>query len=340
MAEPFVFHFKPRPDGFPEVMTIVDLQGICALCQHDEIQRFYRALPFHSMTFDKLLELARGVDAWAEYECANCGSEVGPDQVVASAMVWGFADDSGLIRIFRRGDDEQYQLAPGLRLDPQELPGFEPDPNQGTIVETFDADAVEDLLGRPFSIKRAIRELLVEVWREGGGWAPFGKGLWLVADRDAERLQDHVDEIGDPSFRDATEADSLVSIDLLDSAPHGLETLHDPVGMPGRLETWLGPDIVARLQSGELAARALVDTRLIRASLERAFDVARLEGDFDDERVAAITTPTEQPYPHELRYHAIARRGVYTGISPGEAARLTAEEVVSNLLNLKRRKSR
>ncbi len=322
MAEPFVFHFKRDDRGFPNLMTIADVKGVCGLCQHDEIQRFYRAVEFHSMTVGGLAELVDEVPSWTGYECANCGTDVGPEHVVASTFVWGFADDAGLIRAYGTGADARWELVPARRLDPQELPGFEAPEN---ALEVLDEELVEDALERPFSIKLAIREFVEEVRdEEEPAWAPLGEGMWVYSELSVPEM--------DPKMADA----HLVRIALDDAAPIDLPTLPDPVAMPGRIETWLGPELWEFIDNGTI--RVFIDRRVIRTIFERAFDVARLDFDGDEHGVRNIQTPRETTYDHTVDYADVARRAVYTGISPGEAARLTAEEIVGELLNIKTRK--
>jgi hypothetical protein len=320
MAEPFVFHFDRDSRGFPTLMTIADVQGECGLCKHDEIQRFYRAVPFHSMTLDGLRDVAFQIPSWAEYVCANCGSEVGPEHVVASTFVWGFTDDSGLLRIYGTGDSARFEFVPDRRLDPQELPGFEP-PATPLVFDAIDDSVVEEELGRPFNLKVAIREFVQEVFAddEPGVWAPLGKSMWIVNGT-----------LADLPTLDLPEDPTCVEV-RLDSPPAGLSTLPEAVAMPGRVETWLPEGVPEKV-------RIVVDLRAIHDALSLAFDVARLTFDADESAVRNIVTPMEQAYPHDLAYLAIAQRAAYTGISPGEAARLTAEEVVGPLLNLKRSK--
>jgi hypothetical protein len=328
MSEPFVFHFQLDSRGFPNLMTVADVQGVCGLCGHDEIQRFYRALPFHTMTVERLLDWADDVPGWADYECANCGSPVGPEHVQESALVWGFADDAGLVRVFGTGDDARVQLVAGRRLDPQELPGFAPPAEQGPEVDVLDEATVEDVLERPFNLKLAVREFVREIVADPEpSWAPLGPNMCVRYAMSADQIDDEVDY------------DSPVDLSIDDLVPRGLATLEqlpDPAAIPGRIETWLGPELLGAATS--LGVEFTVDTSPIRDAMARAFSVARLDFEATDQAVCRITTPTEHPYPHDLDYRSIARRACYTGISPGESARLTAEEVVAPLLNVNRRK--
>lgn len=332
MAEPFVFHWKLDPRGFPIQMTVADVRGTCSLCQHEEIQRFYRALPFHSMTLERLRGFAADVPSWTGYECANCGTDVGPEDVDASTLVWGFADDSGLVRSFRTSENLQFQLVPARRLDPQELPGFEPPPTDGPVAQTLDDAWVERELGRPFSLKLAVRDFLLEsIEDDAPGWSPIGPGMSILAAMEPDEIED--DEVA-RSIADG----SVLQVDPRDAVPAQLPTVEHPVSMPGRIETWLGPRLWGALQDRD-DVTVLVDLQTIRSTLERTFDVARLAFEADDDRIHALRTPTERDVPGELRYDAVARRAVYTGISPGEAARLTAEELIAPLLNINRKRT-
>jgi hypothetical protein len=72
--------------------------------------------------------------------------------------------------------------------------------------------------------------------------------------------------------------------------------------------------------------------------MEHAFEVARLSYELDQTEVdmffSEITTPGEEVYGRGVSVSSVLRRAVYTGITPGEAGRLTAEEIAGMLLRV------
>ncbi|MFU8804218.1 MAG: hypothetical protein ACNA8W_10445 [Bradymonadaceae bacterium] len=342
MAEPFVFHFRRGPQGRPEVMYMADVECRCGLCGHVQLQRFYHATDFHSLTLEALEELADVAYEKASYECENCGTAVGPDHVRKSALTYGFADDAGLIRIFDDMEAEvrRYQLMPQWRLDPQEIPRFVPDPEKGVEIEELDDAVLDRVLGRPLNIKEAWIELF-EDWLEdpeGGAYARFCPGLWAVIDESEELANQLTDEIEDELFFEHDEHADLMVIALGDSVPQDLATHRHAETMHGRWQTWLPRHVGRALVEGNVWADAYISRRMTVEVLERAFETARLNFEVDTTRAdiffSEITTPTGAIYGEGLSVSSVLRRAVYTGLSPGEAARLSAEEIIGVLLKV------
>ncbi len=322
MAEPFVFHFRRGPDGHPEQMYLADVRAECALCGHPQLQRYYHSTRLHAVTVDVLSTLAAGVRSKTAYECPNCGSAVGPESCRATAFTWAFPDDAGLLRRF---DDGRWQAVDGRRLDPQELPGWEPDPASTLpTVDHLDEGFPEEFLGRPVSVKSAIREGFAE-WCDdpaGGALVTISPQMVVVVEGEGAPLGELAEEAADE-----VPGETLL-VQIRDAVPHGLPTHQAPETMPGALRTWTPP----RLRDAPLAA--VIGESVIRESVRRAFDVANLKYEEDDEGFDSIVTPRDDPYPRDLGVLAIARRALYTGLTPGDAARLTAEEIVGNLLRV------
>lgn len=290
-------------------MYLADIRAECGLCRHVQVQRYYHSTPAHSVTVKTLCRLALEVRDKTLFDCPNCGTEVAPEHALSTAFTWAFADEAGLIRAFLPDahDDTtlRWQFVSRHRLDPQELPGWEPVDGEDTY-DALDDDDIEQQLGRPLNPKAAIRGVLL-AWR---------------ADRD----KGAVASIGPHMTIFAGGAAPAGAISLADCVPHGLPTHRDPALMSGRLDGWL-PD-VAHEVSVEIAAQSAIDV------IERAFAVANLTAERTDEGWANITTPRDSPYPRDLPLHAVLRRAVYTGMTPGDAARLTAEEIVGTLLRV------
>jgi hypothetical protein len=108
--------------------------------------------------------------------------------------------------------------------------------------------------------------------------------------------------------------------------------------MPGRWQTWLPEPVQEVLEAGKCWAEAYVSRRKVIEAVERTFKLAQL--DYKIERTdvdiffSDITTPGGETYGRGVSVASILRRAVYTGITPGEAGRLTAEEIAGMLLRV------
>ncbi|TXD33730.1 hypothetical protein FRC98_20205 [Lujinxingia vulgaris] len=342
MAEPFVFHFQRGPAGEPEVMYMVDLDCACQLCGHVQYQRFYHSTAFHTLSLDLLDELAERAYLKAGYECENCGTEVGPDATRRAALTYGFADDAGVIRVFvdRLEETLRYDLQPRRRLDPQAMPTWHPDAESALVYDELDEDELEEVFGRPFNIKWAWIDLL-EDWvedPEGGAYSRLAPGLWAVVERDEESADQLADEVDEDEFFDALDSGDLAVIPLHDSLPVALATHDHPERIFGRLHTWLPSSLSTAFKKEEVWADAYVSRQAAIETMERTLTTARLTYTLHqteaDVFFSEITTPTGAVYGRGVAISAVLRRAVHTGLTPGEAARLTAEEIVGILLQL------
>ena len=344
MAEPFVFRFAPGEHGEPEVMYVADARCECGLCGHVQMQRFYHSTPFHPLTVQGLGELLERVPDKAGYECENCGEEVGPEHVAQAGLMYGFPDDAGVIRGYldRTADETavEWELQPNRRLDPQELPGWQPDPERGAVVARLSEHAVEDEFSRVFNPKLLWLELF-EDWRadpEGGAFACAAPGYWLVIEETEELASELADDIDDEDFRDAYDDGDLMVIPLGDAVPQQLATHSHPEEIPGRWHTWLPEPVKELLEGGNAWAEAYVSRSEVIEVMEHTFEVAQLSFEVDrtdvDIFLSEITTPGEEVYGRGVAASSVLRRAVYTGITPGEAGRLTAEEIAGMLLRV------
>ncbi len=346
MAEPFVFHFRSGPGARPEVLYILDLDCQCPLCGHEQFQRFYHSTPFHSLTLVGLDELADRAPLKAGYKCENCGDAVGANDVRHSVLAYGFCDDAGIIRIFDDLVDNKrtYEITARHRLDPQAQPRWKPDPDAHRrdhfVVDDLRESHVTSLLERPFNAKLDIRDALEAALEEPSGSRStrICPDMWLVASDSLVSASEVVEVCEDSEFANAYAADDLEAFELVDSEPVGLVTHDDAASIVGRWSTWLPEATVEALREHELRAVAFLRRSVAIEIIERTFEVARLdyrrvESD-GDLRFEAITTPTEVVYHGELSTTAVLSRAVFTGLTPGEAARLTAEEIVGELLQV------
>jgi hypothetical protein len=344
MAEPFVFRFAPGEHGEPEVMYVADVRCECGLCGHVQMQRFYHSTPFHPLTVERLGELLAQVPQKAGYECENCGEEVGPEHVAQAALTYGFPDDAGIIRGYldRTGDapEVEFELEASRRLDPQALPGWTPDDERGAAFDRLGESTIERVFRRVFNPKLLWLELF-EDWAadpDGGAFACAAPGYWLVIEETEQAASELADEIDDEEFREAYDDGDLMVIPLADSVPAQLPTHSYPDQIPGRWQTWLPEDIRALLEGGNAWAEAYVSRSGVVEAIERTFGVAQLTYEIDQTDVdlffSKITTPGDEVYGRGVAVSAVLRRAVCTGITPGEAGRLTAEEIAGMLLRV------
>lgn len=309
MAEPFVFHFRRGEAGNPEQMYLADIRAECQLCGQPQVQRYYHSTPAHPVTIATLERLAEEITAKTEYECPNCGSPVGPQAAMATALTWAFPDDSGVLRgiVSTPAAPVQWQFEPGRRLDPQALPGWAPDSARPTH-DQLSEQSIREAFERPVSVKAIVRR----AFGEGAASAHLAPGmLWYRGTNDAPD----------------TFLDSVV-IALVDSVPGDLPTHRNPEGMPGSIHHWW-PEGIDRDD-----VHVQVDLAAIDSIVERAFSVANLTWEKTEAGFAQIRTPRKQEYPRSVSRLAVAQRAVYTGMTPGDAARLTAEEIVGTLLGV------
>jgi hypothetical protein len=343
MAEPFVFSFAPGPGGHPEAMYIADLWCACGVCGHPQIQRFYHSTPLHPLTFEQLSALARSLHERADSTCENCDTVLGARDVASTVLRYAFADDAGELVCFTDelgsvdGPRQRWQILRHRRLDPQVQPSQHPD-EAHDLLEEIDEDLIQQRVDRAFSVKLAWRSLLAE-WRadpEGGAWTQVSPDCFLALETSEDAMEALLDELYD---REDLSGDDWYELPLIESSPDGLPTHEDTERISGHWRGWLPEEITRQLEEGDLIAVALIHPEHARQVITRAFEVARLEfeqGEDDDgeQMYSHITTPRESAYPGELFLSDVLARAAYTGITPGEAARLTAEEIVGVLLRV------
>lgn len=326
MAEPFVFYFRPGAADRVEVIYLVDLDCQCGLCGHEQVQRFFHSTPFHALTLPGLEDLADRAPLKAGYHCDNCGEAVGANQVRRSVLIYGFADDAGVVRIF---DDlhestRSFEVTARRRLDPQTQPRWTADEDAFSsnhfILSDLHEEDIQELLGRPFNPKLCLRDLAEEALRCGEPRAAavtsdFSAAAAASADLAAEALEEMP---GDPAF------DITLSSDEQTGEAHW--------------RTWLTPRAIAAIGDGRLHIHLRFVPDHALATVKRTFEVARLSFDEDsrpgDHLFRTIETPADVTYPQEFSLASVLNRAATTGLTPGEAARLGAEEIVAHLLGL------
>ena len=351
MAEPFVFCFRPGPGGHPEQMYIHDVLCGCGVCGHPQIQRFYLATPLHALHRAVLWGLVTASNSVAHYLCENCGEEVGAEDVEVAVLRFAFADDAGELVFFVRdfgvvdGPDVALQCLPNRRLDPQVQPRFEPDPSAGDVLHCerpFSPLLITSTFGRHLSIKQAMISLF-QSWdgtEEDGDYvfmlSRVARGAFLVAGDAYEGLEHDIlleQEI-------VSYEHDLHWMSLSTMGPPQLPFFEDVVrGLPGQWRAWM-PDVMQEcILDGDCAMWMGVDLTIIQEVFERALGVARLEFAVeklagDDVRYVRITTPHKESLDLSLSLSQMAARAFWTGLSPGDAARLSAEEIVGMLLKV------
>lgn len=304
-------------------MFLADIRAECGVCGNLQLQRFYHATPLHPVTTATLVDLALDVRSRTAFECPNCASAVGPADALSTAFTWAFPDDAGLIRGFlpvaSDPDSLRWQFVRERRLDPQELPGWAPDPAASVRAE-LDDDEIFETFGRALNPKVVFRDALSD-WGDdpaGGAVVTISRDMTLVApgpDVCVDELVAELDIEGVP-------------IALDDCVPADLPTHREPARIIGAMDGWLPPAIP------RAGVRVYLRPEAAFEVLERAFDVANLTRVRDEHGYRDITTPREVAYPRPLPIVAVLQRAVYTGLTPGDAARLCAEEIVGTLLRV------
>lgn len=351
MAEPFVFCFRPGSGGHPEQMYIHDVMCGCGVCGHPQIQRFYLSTPLHSLHRGALWEIVTSANSVAHYLCENCGEEVGASDVASAVVRFAFADDAGEMVFFVSdfgvvdGPRVSLQCLPGRRLDPQVQPRFEPDISAGDVIQCdrpISSALVTRTFGRGLSIKQAMISSF-QGWdgtEDNGDYvfllAPIAQGAFLVVGDDYEEL-----------MQDAMLEQEILRHDrplhwmnLATMAPPSLPFFEDVTrGLPGQWRAWM-PDVMQEcILEGDCAMLMAVDLTVMRDRFERALGVARLDFAAEDlpdgdRRYIRITTPHKESIDLSLSLSNMAARAFWTGLSPGDAARLSVEEIVGMLLKV------
>ncbi len=350
VSEPFVFHFTPGTGGRVEAMYMIDLDCRCALCGHEQFQRFYHSTPFHELTVPALVRLADEAPLKAGYRCKNCGDSVGADEVRHSCLTFGFADDAGVIRLFRdlQSGTTSCELTGRRRLDPQVMPRWTADADAHDaphrVIEDLDEAAITTHLHRPINVKLPWRDLLakyIDADRRRH-WSRIAPGLVVAAYRgDApSRIRAATHFGGDgPDIDSDIDPDTLAVIDLVDSRSVELPTHQHSDSFHGRWTTWCDDDIREAIDAGRLHARAFIRPQRAIDIVERTLRTARLDATrhatgtdtvFEDISAPGDTTA----FNGSLSIRDVLHRAVYTGLTPGESARLTTEEIVGALLKL------
>ena len=307
-------------------MYISDILSACSCCKNEQIQRFYHSTSLHRLTEKVLMELTLGVAQKIEQSCENCGTQLEESDVLATTMTFGFADDTGCIVGFRKGDQARFQVLKNRRLDPQVVPAFDfPDD-----AFSLDESKVEEKLERVLNPKLLWLELFaaIEEDPEGGAWAEASKDCIFYIDTDEEAHETLLYELSTQD--NAVEETFEIA---LDSQPRDL-WLKKAEDFFAPLESWLSAKTVDALLEGEIFATVIIRKQPIIDQIKRAFETAKLEYDFEHLTFNNIRTPTDLLFEGELNIVKVAERAVYTGLTPGECARLSAEEIVGNLLRI------
>ncbi len=321
MAEPFVFHFKPTPSGEPETMYICDILSRCSCCKHEQIQRFYHSTSLHLLSVEGLIRLNENVSQKIDLDCENCGTPFTEKDVIATTMTFGFTDDTGCIVGLKKEGRTQFRFIERKRLDPQTLPGFK---FSDKAIE-IDTPFFEEKIRRVINPKKLWIELFDEILvdPDGGAWAEAAPGYFFVIHDNEEEHESALEELSTP--------DSFLI--ALDNIPGALP-LKNEGQLFGSIQSWLSPEVLQALESGQLHATAIVPFKQIVKQIKRAFSTGNLEFKYDELVFDHIRTPTDLDFEGELSVLAVAERAVHTGLTPGESARLSAEEIVGTLLRV------
>ncbi len=340
MGKPFVFSFSRGMQRTPRVMALVDILAHCGLCGYEEIQRFYHGVPFHSLTIKRWNKLLQEAPQMLSYRCSNCATDVRPEHALRCAVSYGFADGAGLLQSFIELSEPElrpvvHALSKGVRLDVQSLPVWEaPEDSQRTQSDHLTEDWLMDELGRVMNFKGVWRGLLKDALVDGHDeMEEVASGVFLAASTNLTSLEEMIAE--DETLKVwAGEKDLFVS-----------SIMHRPENLPwlakGRLphgvpETWMPEDIVEVISSGGLHALVALRPSMVMKTLKTAVRRAQLEVEIEGEGADAVfaqwTTPRDTTWGGVLRVHDVLTFAAHTAISPAEAARLCAEEIIAELM--------
>lgn len=343
MGKPFVFHFKAGDLGQPQLMYIADLSCACTLCGHPQLQRFYHATDMHSLTWAGLHDLAASIAQKVDYTCENCGTASTLDFVKRVVLIYGSADH--LFELTMMASVEHgvagawtYRVTLDRRLDPQVQPAFEMPSDAQHVYETLEHETFRALTGRAFSIKRGILNVIQKSQEHtSAAWARLAPGMWVVAGGDEAQVEGALEDL-EADHLGAYMPD-LVSFSLLHSEPITPATHDYAHAMHGRWPSWFDPQTRQNLENGKCTVNVLVSEQEAIDALAYTFNTARLSFDLVDDPEAGqtferISTPRDEVFGRAVVVDDVLRRAVHTGMTPGEAARLTGEEVVGLLLGV------
>ncbi len=347
MSKPFVFHFSYGAHDTPRVMLVVDLEGVCGLCGYEEIQRFYKGVAFHSLgipSFKRFVERAPGHLA---YECSNCGSAVTPQMCTRGAVAYGFADGAGVVQAHFEVKDGVvdavgYTVDGGKRLDPQSLPPWTR--REPILAQDVDAELgperVYERCERVFHIKGVWRALAADFVEHGEAvMEQVSGGCWLVLGADEDEIEEMLAQEADAAFLEELDKGMLALVGL-EEAPAELPWLKGTGDLlHGNPKQWLQPEVYEALMEGRVKAEVYLSRSAALQALEAAFKLARLEYRVDDSDqgrtwVMDITTPRGVVLEYGVELEQVLRLAAHTALTPGEAARMVAEEAVAKLLGV------
>jgi hypothetical protein len=344
MSQRPTFRFAPGAHGQPEVRYVVDLMCECGVCGQDASRHHSETTLFHPLTLDGLRELAEDACELAGFGCEECSERVGPANVVRAVVTYGFPDDAGQIRIFVDGPFGErrfrYELIEQDGRESNALPRWKPDDERGEVLDAIDEYDIEDIYGRVFSPKVLWGEIFSDWLKDpdGGAFARMSPACWLVIDESEQMASELVEDIEDVEFDDQFIDGNLWVVPLLDSTPTGLATHDHPEHLPGRWRTWLPEPAQRALDDGTAWAEVYVVAREVVEAMARTLDASdltyRVESTEADAYFFEITAPGDVVYGRGVSVSSVVRRAVFTGITPGESARLTAEEIAGMLLGV------
>jgi hypothetical protein len=293
---------------------------------------------------DRLGGLGADAHQLAQFDCGECGETVGPDEVVHASVTYAFPDDAGRLRVLV--DDPagearvRYELIEYAANDVSEEARERAGADRGEVLESIDGYDIEDIFGRVFSPKVLWGEIFSDWLQDpdGGAFARICSTCWLVIDESERMASELVEDIEDVEFDGEFIDGNLWVVPLLESTPAALATHDQPEHLPGRWRTWLPEPAQQALDDGRAWAEVYVVACEVVETMAETFDAwqigYRMEPTEADAYFFEITAPGDVVYGRGVSVSSVVRRAVFTGITPGEAARLTAEEIAGMLLGV------
>ena len=345
MAKPFTFHFSHGAHDTPRVMLIVDFQTQGQICGYEEIQRFFHGIPFHSLNILRFMCFVVESSALVGFACTNCGEKIDAAMATQGAVTYGFADGSGTVQAHFQCVEGLprglvYTLDGARKLDPQSLPPWTAGKQRPVedYVDGLDEELVAENLGRVFSLKGLWRSMFEEHARSGETLMErAAKGCWIFVGADEHEVDEMVQDSGDEDFDRLYRCGEL-SLHTLDEAPESVLISGGEGPTHGNYRQWLQGEAIEAIEEGRCVGEVYMRSSEALEAVDAAFRLARLEFVVNDSTegvfVTQITTPRGAVLEAGVELCDVLRLAAHTGITPGEAGRMVAEEVVAELLGI------
>jgi hypothetical protein len=307
--------------GQPRVLFVRDRLGVCPVCGHEVIERWYAETSYHHLTVARLRELAAGTPEGFEQTCEQCGEALGADSVVRWALTYGYPQEPGLLQAFGRRQagetDLVYALSPHRELDAQMLPEWDvPNDQSVAVFARLTETEVHAVTGRYLNLKAAWRRLL-RAWLERpasrAAVIEMAPGYRAVVGLDAEAVAAALGRLREEAVAAGGEPSDVLAAPLLDPL-HALVE-HGP-------RDWLPDEWVAVVERGRPQAWVVGDVRVVGEVLRRALERLPVKAtcELDAEWTAEVGFPVggTEPLRRSVSLPALLLEALVTGSAPAD----------------------